>query len=67
MIKFFRSLPFVFIFSIVVFAQTGGKIHAPLFIAKPSNQIALVSATTVLYHYSPIARLSGRAPPLNKG
>ena len=43
-------------------------IHAPLFIAGPSTQIAFVSAPTVFYYSGlttsrPIARLSGRAPP----
>jgi hypothetical protein len=46
-------------------------VNAPHFIVKASAQIARVSATTVFYRSStvvsnPIARLSGRAPPLRR-
>jgi hypothetical protein len=45
-------------------------VNTPLFIDKPSTQVAFVPTPTVHYHsgpiaFRPIARLSGRAPPLN--
>jgi hypothetical protein len=45
-------------------------VHEPVFIVKPSTQVAFVSAPAVIFYSSPIAyhpitQLTGRAPPLN--
>jgi len=50
---------------------SSSTVYTPLFIAGPSTQIARVSAPAVFYRAnttasSPIARLSGRAPPVDQ-
>lgn len=51
---------------------SNSTIHAPFFLAKSYTQAAFVLAPTFFYYSSPIvsrpiARLSGRAPPVNRG
>ncbi|MFM9904630.1 MAG: hypothetical protein ACKVQJ_08685 [Pyrinomonadaceae bacterium] len=50
---------------------SSSTVHTPLFIAGPPEQIAQVSAPAVFYRLNltishPIARMSGRAPPLRR-
>ncbi|MEP6787303.1 MAG: hypothetical protein ABJB40_02650 [Acidobacteriota bacterium] len=50
---------------------SSSTVHTPFFVADPSTQIAGVSAPTIFYRTHtrisrPIARLSGRAPPLSQ-
>jgi hypothetical protein len=50
---------------------SSSTVHAPLFIIGPAVEIAFVSASATFYYTSettsrPIARMSGRAPPLNQ-
>jgi hypothetical protein len=51
---------------------SNGTVHAPLFVVKSYAEVAFATAPTFFYRPSsiasrPIGRLSGRAPPVNRG